>query len=203
MRSRKTINLLILFFSFQLLTACGYRFEDKDSADGPVTISVPYIKGDVEGRLNGELIRLLSADPRFEYRQNGGTVRLEASVIDDANERIGYRYDRNPSSGRRRKNIVATENRRILTVEVKLIDSYTGEALIGPLHVKARADYDYVDPNSVRDLTFTNSEGESEKVLNFSLGQLDSIEGAHDDTAPALYRQLAHKIVEGLVNQGW
>jgi hypothetical protein len=185
------------------MAGCGYRFQDKESDGGPVTISIPYIKGDIEGQLNTELARILSADPHFEYRQNGGMVILEVAVINDGDERIGYRYDRNPSSGKRRQNIVATENRRNLTVEMKLIDSYTQEVLIGPVHVKARSDYDYVDSNSVRDLTFTNSAGLTQTVINFSLGQLDSIEGAHDDAAIPIYRQLAQKIVDGLVSQGW
>ncbi|MBS0605334.1 MAG: hypothetical protein KF898_02520 [Parachlamydiales bacterium] len=196
----------IFFFTvpFLLLIAgCGYRFQEEKPSEGPVTISVPYIRGDIEGQLNTELVRVLSNDPHFEYRQNGGMVVLEVAVVNDGDERIGYRYDRNPSTGKRRQNIVGTENRRNLTVEVKLIDSYTEETIIGPVHVKARADYDYVDPNSVRDLTFTNSAGKTQTVINFSLGQLDSTEGAHDDAAVPIYRQLAQKIVDGIVSQGW
>ncbi len=181
---------------------CGYRFEEKQSEEERVTISIPYIKGDNEGRLNTELVRVLSEDPHFEYRQNGGMVTLEVLIINDGDDRIGYRYDRNPSSGKRRKNIVATENRRHMTAEVKLIDAYTQEVLIGPVHVKARADYDYVDSNSVRDLTFTNSSGATETIIDFSLGQLDSIEGAHDDAGTPIYRTLAQKILDGLISQG-
>lgn len=185
------------------MVGCGYRFQDEKSDEGRVTVSIPYIKGDVEGQLNAELARMLSTDPHFEYRQNGGMVVLEVAIINDGDDRIGYRYDRNPSSGKRRKNIVATENRRHLTAEVKLIDSYTQEVLIGPVHIKARADYDYVDSNSVRDLTFTNSSGVTQTVIDFSLGQLDSIEGAHDDAGRPIYQMLAQKIVDGLVSQGW
>jgi hypothetical protein len=186
-----------------ILTGCGYRFQDQKSSDGPLTISIPYIKGDDEGQLNTELARVLSNDPHFEYRQNGGAVVLEVAVIADGNDRIGYRYDRNPTSGKRRKNIVGTENRRTLTAEVKLIDTYTQEVLIGPVHVKARADYDYINPNSIRDLTFISSSGKTETVIDFSLGQLDSVEGAHDDSSVPIYRQLAQKIVDGVVSQGW
>lgn len=192
--------LICLLF---LAASCGYHFQNENIKDGPVTISVPYIRGDIEGQLNAEIIRLLSNDPHFECRQNAAMVTLQVAVVNDGNDRIGYRYDRNPSTGKRRKNIVGIENRRHLTVEVKLIDSYTDKVLIGPVHVKARADYDYIDPNSVRDLTFTNSKGKTEPVIDFSLGQLDSVEGAHDDTAVFLYRQLAQKIVDGLVSQGW
>lgn len=198
MRAILCSALLIL-----LSSSCGYRFPEERLSEEPVTISVPYIKGDVEGQLNTELVRILAQDPRFDYRQKGGTLTLEVAVISDGNERVGYRYDRSPSSGKRRQNIIGTENRRTLNVEVKLIDSRTQEVLIGPVHVKGEAEYDYIDSDSIRDLTFENAHGAMQTIMTFSMGQLDSVEGAHDATASSIYRQLAEKIVDGLVAHGW
>jgi hypothetical protein len=65
--------------------------------------------------------------------------------------------------------------------------------------VKGLSEYDYVDSNSILDLTFSNPTGKPETVLDFSLGQLDSIEGAHDDSAIDSYRHLTLQIVEGLL----
>ncbi len=197
------MRLIVIIPFLTLVMGCGYRFQDKRPDDGPVSISIPYIKGDVEGQLNTELARILSNDPHFDYVQNGGMVQLEVVVVSDGDERIGYRYDRDPNSGKRRVNIVGTENRRNLIVDVKLIDAYSQEVLIGPIQVKGRADYDYVDSNSIRDLTFTNSKGLTQTVINFSMGQLDSIEVAHDDAFTPIYRQIAQKIVDGIISQGW
>ena len=126
---------------------------------------------------------------------------LEASITGDGDERIGFRFDRNPQSGELRDNIIGTENRRTIIAVVTLIDTSTHTAVLGPQTVKADADYDYVDSNSIRDLTFITDRGIPEKVLDFSLGQLDSVDGAHDDASTVIYRHLAQKIVDGLLIQ--
>jgi hypothetical protein len=163
------------------------------------SISIPYIQGDGEGELNAELAKALSSSGMYDYMQNDGELILQASIIADGDNRIGFRFDRKPTSGKLRDNIVGTENRRSMSVQVTLIDAHTQETILGPQIITANADYDYVDSNSIRDLTFTTTHGKPEKVLDFSLGQLDSVEGAHDDTSIVLYRQLAQKIVDGLI----
>lgn len=192
-----------LFFSFlALCSGCGYHFQG-GVKDDPSTISVSYIKGDDSGRMNAMLGYQLATLPHLEYRKDGGVLDLQVTLLGDDDQRIGYRYDRNPSTGRRRKNIVGIENRRIVVAEVKLVDTRTEKVLMGPVQIVGRADYDYIDPNSIRDLTFTNSEGKTATVMNFSLGQLDSVEGGHDDAGVAVYRQLAQKIGDALVCYGW
>jgi hypothetical protein len=185
--------------SLLLLTGCGYHFEGGESRREMVSISIPYIQGDGEGQLNSELAKALSACGKFDYVQNGGELILQAAVIADGDERIGFRYDRKPTTGKRRHNILGTENRRSLAVQITLIKAATQEIVFGPETINATAEYDYVDSNSIRDLTFTTTEGVPERVLDFSLGQLDSFEGAHDDTSIVLYRILAQKIVNGLI----
>ena len=48
---------------------------------------------------------------------------------------------------------MGTENRKAITVEVKIVSAATGKLILGPQKVKADADYDYVDPNSLRDVS--------------------------------------------------
>ena len=187
------------FVLLLLLLGCGYRFEGGESKEDVIGISIPYIKGDGEGRLNTELAKALSNSGMFDYVQNGGELILHAAIIADGDERIGFRFDRDPTSGKLRDNIVGTENRRALSVQISLVDAYTQETVLEPQVINAVADYDYVDSNSIRDLTFVAPNGTPQKVLDFSLGQLDSFEGAHDDTGIVVYRVLAQKIVEGLI----
>lgn len=185
--------------SLVLLASCGYHFEGSHPSGGMTSISIPYIKGDGEGELNTQLAKALSSSGMFDCVQNGGQWLLQASIIADGDDRIGFRYDRNPTTGKRRKNIVGTENRRSMSVQVTLIDAYTQETLFGPEVITATADYDYVDSNSIQDLTFITTQGKPQKVLDFSLGQLDSFEGGHDDSAPVIYKELAQRIADGLV----
>lgn len=191
------ISLSILH-SIVLLTGCQYHLERNQSQESPITLVIPYIKGDVDGRLNNELVQMVSQSKLFECVQNSGERILEVGIIGESDDRIGYRFDRNPTSGKLRKNIVGTENRHVVVAEVKLFDAQTHEVLAGPQILKGYSEYDYVDSNSVRDLTFINSRGEFEYTLDFSLGQLDSIEGAHDDSLTVAFRDLAQKIVDGL-----
>lgn len=196
------IRIVSSVLAILMLACCGYRFEGSDAeSSGPVSISVPYIKGDPEGMLGAELVKALSCCGQFDCVQTGGMLSLEAAIIAEGDDRIGYRFDRNPTSGHRRDNIVGTENRFTVSAEVKLVDTYSNQILIGPIVIKAHADYDYVDSNSIRDLTFFTPDGKAEKVLDFSLGQLDSVEGAHDDAYAVIYKHLAQKIVDGVIAQ--
>jgi len=188
----------ILWLCLFLSVSCGYHF-DRSEEEMRVSISVPYIKGDLGGHLNTELVRNLSHSGYFDCVQNGGELLLEVAIIGDGDDRIGYRFDRNPESGELRDNIIGTENRRTMIANVTLIDASTHTTLFGPQTVKAYADYDYVDSNSIRDLTFITTNGTPEKVLDFSLGQLDSVDGAHDDATIVIYRHLAQNIVDGLL----
>lgn len=190
------MRCVTLFLLLSCLFGCGYHFCQKN--DEQITINVPFVKGDATGRLTSEIIQALSTTGHFELRKGDANLQLLIAIVSNSDDRIGYRYDRNPTTGKRRKNIVGTENRETLNVEVKLVDSYTKEIILGPEIISVAADYDYVDSNSILDLTFLDPKGKAATIIDFSLGQLDSIEGAHDDAQIPLFRKLAQKIVDGL-----
>ena len=183
-----------------LFTSCGYRFNAGDSLYHGKTISVPYVKGDTtDGQLTIALIQALGDSGEFTYVHAGGNLILKVSIIHDEKEKIGYRYDRHAISGKLEKNLVPTEGRRVIKAEVSLLDGVSEQTMMGPVIVFASAEYDYVDSDNLHDLSFITEQGFRETVLNFSLGQLDSIEGAEDNALDPLYRRLAQKIVDGLV----
>ena len=64
------------------------------------------------------------------------------AITGDGDDRIEYRFDRNPQTGELRDNIIRTENRRTINAVVSLIDAYTHTTVLGPQAVKADADYD-------------------------------------------------------------
>lgn len=189
----------IIFCAFLLaFCSCGYRINGPESGDDRSTISVPYVVGDSGGQLTNELVRQLSASGAFECVQNNGHYTLKVIMFSDGNDKIGFRYDRKDLSGKRKKNLMPVEGRRKASAEVTLINSATEEIEIGPVVVRADAEYDYIDSDSLREISF---EGRS--TISFSLGQLDSIEGAQDDAYVPLYRHLAQKIVDGIITQKW
>ncbi|MES2344352.1 MAG: hypothetical protein V4494_00225 [Chlamydiota bacterium] len=188
----------VLFFLL-LLAGCGYSFQEKENPLAGRTITVPYIEGDFEGKFTDELIRGLAASGAFRPLQKDGDLLLKVKVISIVNTKIGYRHHRDDTTGRIRKRLMPTEDRRIIKAEIMLIDQISGAVLIGPEMVIASAEYDYVDPDSIRELGFIDAEGRPRVVLDFSLGQLDSIEGAQDDVNTPLFRLLSQKIIDGIL----
>lgn len=192
--------LPLYLFSLFFLSSCGYRFEERETARETRTITVPYIKGDAEGIFTNELIRQLSESGYFECVRSGGDFTLSAVLSSDENDKIGYRYDRHGPRGKRRHRLVPDENRRTAVAHVSLIDGRTDEIILEPTKVFANLDYDYIDSNSIRDLLFTDSNGVPRRTISYSLGQLDSIEGAQDDSSPLAFRLLSQKIVDALIH---
>jgi hypothetical protein len=101
-------------------------------------------------------------------------------------------------SGEIKKNLVGSEGRRFIAVEATLLEGKSDTVACGPFHIEADCDFDYVDGDSIQDLTFVNPEGIVQTVLPFSLGQLESIEAAQEASARPLNVQIAEKIVDAI-----
>ena len=181
------------------LYGCGYHFEGSQETltSSSLGISIPYVMGDQEGKLTDALIKQVSLSGFFHY-QADAHLQLQASILQDQNEQIGYQYDRDPIKGSLIKRLIPNEGRRELVVEISLIDLRENQTLLGPLKVKGSSDYDFVNSDSIRDTSFIDPSGKRESVLFFSLGQLDSFEGASASAATPLYQKLSQKIVQGL-----
>jgi outer membrane lipopolysaccharide assembly protein LptE/RlpB len=173
-----------------LLSSCGYHFQG--SSEGPTTISIPYVEGDVNGQLTDQLVRAFSTSGDFKYAYVEGRVTLRVVLVDRHAEPIGWRYEKE-ESGSIEDELIAVEGRRFLTAEVQLIDSATEEILYGPETITAMMDYDYYEPDVIQDLSFVNSFGIRQSSVQFSLGQLDSSEAAYDDVFSPLAQKLAKK----------
>ena len=190
---KSSIGLLFLLLS----SSCGYHYRPYEGERAPLSVSVPYIQGDPDSLFNGELIYQLSCSQEFSYVQSGGDLTLKVKFLSDTHDRIGFRYDRDNPKGTLEKNLLGVEDRRTIIAEVSLLDSVSGKVLLEPTKVTAFTDYDYTDPGSPRDLLFSKEK----PIIKFSLGQLDSSEGAHDDASRPLFRRLSQKIVMGLLNK--
>lgn len=140
------------------------------------------------------MISELNRTGLYEYVSSNGEVELKVALVGHSDEIIGFRYDRTEKKGRIELNLMATENRSHVAAEVSLFRASEDQPILGPIVVTASAEYDYIDVNSLRELAFTNSQGKREKVIDFSQGQLDSIEGAHDNALAPTYDALAKKI---------
>lgn len=182
---------MILLFLLLILPSCGYR---SIASDERLTLSIPYVPGDEEGLLTAAVVSELNRTGLYDYVSSSGEMELKIALIGGSQETIGFRYDRSEKKGRVEPNLMATENRRHAIAEVTLFRAGDDKPVLGPVVVTASAEYDYIDVSTIRELAFITPQGRREKVIDFSQGQLDSIEGAQDNALAPLYGALAKKI---------
>ncbi len=130
----------------------------------------------------------------YDYVSSGGDLELKIAIVGSHEEVIGFRYDRSEKKGKLKQNLLATENRRHAAAEITLFRASEDKPILGPLVVTSTAEFDYIDVSTLRELAFITPSGKREKVIDFSEGQLDSIEGAQDNVRSPLYDDLAKKI---------
>ncbi len=189
----------LFFCTLLFLSACGYHFDNHEK----IAICVPYVVGDYEGELTDALARAISRTPNFRYASGEGDWILKAKITQVENQRIGFRYDLDPKNGKLRDNIIGTENRKEIFVEFSVISAATGKLVVGPQTIRGQADYDYVDPNSLQDVSFIDpATGTRVTSIAFSLGQLDSVGTAGEDAIYPIYDRLAQTIVDGVLATG-
>lgn len=185
------LSLLVVF----CLSGCGYRW-----APGEIrTVSVPYISGDEDGFFTSELIRQLSAS--HIAVASHASYRLQAAIVEDRIDSLGYRRDPQEVRGKIRKDLVQNEARKTITVDVSIYENQGEKPIFGPVRLSAAEEFDYIDGDSLLDLQFQNGAGKKIVVLPFSLGQLEPIESAQEAALRPLYCRLCQKIVDVISSQ--
>lgn len=152
------------------------------------------MKGDENGALTEAIIRELVSSGVTNVSKNA-PYRLDVKLIQSDGSKIGYRYNKQKVFGKIKNNIVGAEKRLSIKAEVTLFEK-EDQIKAGPFIIEESADLDFVDGDSIQDLTFINSDGREETVLAFSLGQLEPIDSATNAAERPLYKNLAKKIAE-------
>lgn len=179
----------VLFASLSLLTGCaGYHLEGTASQ----TVNVPYVRGDLNGNLTDSIIRELAQSGKYTIQEYGADLELNVEVIANDIYKAGFQYDEEGS--REYNRLVTNEEQRHMTLSVTLIDAKTKEVIKGPGTVSASINYDFIDPDSDDEAAVRRRLS----TLNFSLGQMDSVEGARSASTVPLHTLLARKLASAL-----
>jgi hypothetical protein len=183
--------LLLTACCFALLAGgCGYRVGNGEGLPACYSsISVPYVDGDMEGYLTAAIVKEIVRSGAFQYRYCGGSLILNVTQLDIDEDNIGFRYDRR-KRGTLTSDIIPTETRMTILVEVSVTDAASCCTVLGPVQLSASVDYDH-DYYSSRD-----------GVNIFSLGQLSDLDEAYDAAQTPLNRTIARKIVD-YITQSW
>jgi hypothetical protein len=146
-------------FVLIFLCSCGYRWHyDYPEGERP-TVSVPLIKEDLDASLTSQIIGTLDSSGLVKVVRNGADYRLEVDNLSFSNDQIGYRRDPQKIKGVVTTNLLASEARNTLCAQVILYKKNTDEIAYGPYYLEADSDYDYVDGDSLEDLTFRSASG--------------------------------------------
>ncbi|MFA5250254.1 MAG: hypothetical protein WC371_02450 [Parachlamydiales bacterium] len=148
----------------------------------------------MNGFFTEELIRSLGSSCRFSFASESSR-KLVVSIVEEKNDPIGYRYDRE-LSGALKKSLLPTEGRQKLRLQISLCEKGVREAFFGPFEITEDIDFDFVEEDSLGDLSFVDGAGTRKSVLAFSLGQLESINAAQEAAKRVLYRKAARRIIE-------
>lgn len=184
-----------------ILTGCGYRWQPDFPTESRPVVTIPFIPGDEDGMLTAEMVRAITASGLAQVRGSNPDYRLVVQIKNVQNQTIGYRRDPQKVHGKVRKNVLASEGRKTVFVEAALYRIHSDEIVYGPYEISGDADYDYIDGDSIQDLTFVDASGLTQTVLPFSLGQLEPIESAQEAASRPLYNSLAQKIVDAIFSE--
>ena len=194
------LKKLHIFTNAFILTSCGYHAPGALHKDGPVALSIPIIPEDDEGILRSSLARLISSTPSFHYQASNSRFQLNVVIEKDQSESIGYTWDQDSVTGKIENRLYPSEGRRTVKARVSIYDSEKKEDFISPFTIETSGDYDFVNPTAIKNIEFRDLEGEKRSVLQYSLGQLDSEEGAKIESIHPIFTELAKKIVRALNN---
>lgn len=176
-----------------LLSSCSYHVIGMNE-NVAVAIAVPYVEGDFKGFFTEALIHALGSSSNLVFDPHADK-KLLISIIEEKTEKIGYRYDRK-LDGALKKNLLPTENRQKIKFKLEIVNRSTKKVEFGPFEIADDIDFDYVEEDSLKDLSFIDPAGQRITALSFSLGQLESSGAAEDAAKQALYRKAAKRLVE-------
>lgn len=182
--------------------SCRYHFDSAHQESfASRTISIPYIEGDVNCVLSDELVKAIATSGIYRYTSCGGELELKVMVIEEKRVPIGWKYQKEVS-GKLKDELIGTEARLEMLATVSLVHRSTGDSIWGPISFSSSIDYDYYEPDCIEDLSFVMPPYGRQTSVQFSLGQLDSFEGAHTGATSFLSKELAKKIVKQLIRRG-
>ncbi len=182
-----------------LCNSCNYSVSKLD-IDGQSSIetSVAVIKKDPRGILRNQIAREMAFTNCLRYKDHSAKYKLLVTITEDATSKITFMWDRNPKTNADLEVFYPTEAQRQLIAKVELVDAKSGVAVIEPFFLQADSIYDFVNPTVPGTLEFNDPYVGDLSVLQYSLGQLDSEEGAEIESYEPAFEMLAKRIVSRL-----
>lgn len=181
------VRSFLAVLSFLSVAGCSNVRLAQCVQEAPLTIAVPYVRGDKDGSFTSALVEAVHCQPGLSVSEEG-QYQLVVALLDDKEEKIGFRYQpRKLKAGK--KDLILSETRAKALAEVTVRNRHTGETVAGPAYILGSSEYDHQDNTIDNDINA------------LSLGQLSDVDTAQDVTHISLDRDLSRKIALWLQNQ--
>lgn len=169
-----------------IISSCGYQMRAETPWSGS-TLSIPFVTGDTTGEITSALIRRVASSGAFSYVEGESAFTLCVALKDYEESSIGFRYDTD-KNGDLTRTVIPVESRSRIVAEFSLVESSSGDIVIGPERIAASIEYDHEYNTGTDSLT------------NFSVGQVSDIEAAREQAPRQLGAVLAGRIVDYIRN---
>jgi hypothetical protein len=176
----------IYFILLVFLLGCNYRLVTTDNQPKvEVTFKGPYSSPVLEE----ELAIALKRATGMQLVATGGRYQIEIDVDSFRKDNIGYLYDREPLTSQLINRLFPNEGRVTLGAKISIVDKHQLNRMIEHMHLLATSDYDFTNPNTLRDTLYDN-----QPLVEYSLGQFDSEDGAFDVASDLVQKKLAKQL---------
>jgi hypothetical protein len=180
--------------------SCDYRWDLDYPGHRKPTFYILPIEGDYDGELSKVLGEAIESSGLAFTTSYKGDYELALKLLDSRFEPIGFKRDQLAIKEESKLNLSANEERLIVSFSLSLIGANLQN--LGPFYFSCYSDYDFVEADSLDDLTFIDSSGNRKNVLTLSLGQLDSLESARESAWNSVCYQVAQKVVD-VISSTW
>ncbi len=181
--------VLSIFYVF--LVSCGYHF-NSPSEERPVVTILP-IKADFDGQFSQALVEELT-HAKVKYAAFNAKYEVEVQLVQFNTSHTDYQYQTDDETSKVINRLSPVEGEHDIIVNVSVYKKGSKKKILGPISFRQTYHYDFTDFRSYHDLSFTDSDGISNTVLNYSLGQLAAEDDAKSSAKKCLYQKISKKI---------
>ncbi len=176
---------------FLLSTFFGCNYHSAIQTQEIQSVGIAFIKNDLLGNLRSYLVLELEKSSLFRFSKQPELL-VYVECVEKEDEDIGFQYARSVTT--RSDRLVVNEKRKWVEAVVSIKNTKTDKTVLKPTKIMAAIDFDF-DPAESDD-KFTAIGPNRVPMVTFSLGELESEQGARPIAQELLMQNLAKRIVD-------
>ncbi|MFZ4772403.1 MAG: hypothetical protein ACOYK9_00220 [Chlamydiia bacterium] len=180
------------FSSFALIGALvlslGCQYHLVNPSENP-KIELSFKGDQVPPAFKDEVVLAIKRFTGYRVVNGGGQYVVEVDLGAMSRDNIGFLYDREPLSGALINRLFPNEGRLTMKAKISIVDKEPANRMIEHMSLSVSSDYDFTNPNTLHDTQYAGV-----LLVEYSLGQFDSEDGAYDIALPLVQKKLAQQV---------